>query len=38
VTHTHWDANKLPMTMPNPLLTRDQAREVTQYILGLRGH
>jgi mono/diheme cytochrome c family protein len=38
VLNTHWDVNKLPMTMPNPMLTQDQAREVARYIISLRKH
>jgi mono/diheme cytochrome c family protein len=36
ITQTHWDADKLPMTMPNPRLTKEQTRAVAQYILSLR--
>jgi mono/diheme cytochrome c family protein len=38
ITSTHWDPDKLPMTMPNPMLTREQTRAVAHYILSLRHH
>lgn len=38
ITMTHWDVDKLPMSMPNPTLTQAQARAVSRYILSLRGH
>lgn len=38
VLNTHWDVNKVPMTMPNPMLTQDQARQVARYIMSLRNH
>ena len=37
ITQTHWDTDKLPMTMPNPQLTKQQTRAVARYILSLRG-
>jgi len=37
IARTHWDGRKLPMTMPNPQLTQEQAQAVAQYILSLRG-
>lgn len=36
IAKTHWDMQTLPMTMPNPELTHEQVRAVTQYILSLR--
>jgi len=36
ITQTHWDTDKLPMTMPNPQLTKQQTRAVARYILSLR--
>lgn len=36
VLSTHWDVDALPMTMPNPMLTRDEARAVARYIVSLR--
>jgi len=33
---THWDGKTLPLTMPNPMLTPAQARDVARYILSLR--
>ena len=38
ITTTHWDVDKLPMSMPNPMLTQSQARAVSRYILSLRKH
>jgi mono/diheme cytochrome c family protein len=35
---THWDTATLPMAMPNPMLTAEQARAVSRYILSLRTH
>lgn len=36
ITTTHWDVDKLPMSMPNPMLTKSQAQAVSRYILSLR--
>ena len=36
VTTTHWDVDKLPMSMPNPMLSKPEAQAVARYILGLR--
>jgi mono/diheme cytochrome c family protein len=36
ITATHWDVDKLPMSMPNPMLTRAEAQAVSRYILSLR--
>jgi mono/diheme cytochrome c family protein len=36
IVSTHWDVNALPMTMPNPMLSSDEARAVARYILSLR--
>lgn len=36
ITRTHWDMRTLPITMPNPELTDEQVRAVTEYILSLR--
>jgi len=36
VTTTHWDVDKLPMSMPNPMLTKAEAQAVSRYILSLR--
>jgi cytochrome c2 len=38
ITSTHWDPEKLPMTMPNPMLMPEQTRAVARYILSLRHH
>ena len=38
ITSTHWDLETIPMTMPNPMLTPEDARAVARYILSLRGH
>ena len=37
ITTTHWDVDKLPMSMPNPMLTQAEAQAVTRYILSLRN-
>lgn len=36
ITNTHWDAEKIPMTMPNPMLNKNDVQAVAQYILSLR--
>lgn len=36
ITTTHWDVDRLPMSMPNPMLTKSQAQAVSRYILSLR--
>jgi mono/diheme cytochrome c family protein len=36
ITTTHWDVDKLPMSMPNPMLTPAETRAVSHYILSLR--
>ena len=38
ITTTHWDVDKLPMSMPNPMLSKSEAQAVTRYILSLRRH
>ncbi len=38
VLTTHWDLKTVPITMPNPILSRADARAVIQYLLGLREH
>lgn len=38
ITATHWDVDKLPMSMPNPMLTTEQANAVSRYIFRLRAH
>jgi cytochrome c2 len=38
ITTTHWDPDKLPMSMPNPMLMPEQTRAVAHYILSLRHH
>jgi len=37
ISETHWDTDKLPMTMPSPLLTKGQRHAVALYILSLRS-
>jgi mono/diheme cytochrome c family protein len=37
ITNTHWDPDRLPLTMPNPMLTKEQTRAVARYILSLRS-
>ena len=36
VTTTHWDVDRLPMSMPNPMLSRAEAQAVSRYIVSLR--
>ena len=36
ITTTHWDVDKLPMSMPNPMLDKSETQAVTRYILSLR--
>jgi len=38
ITSTHWDVEKLPMSMPNPMLGKEQTQAVSRYILSLRRH
>ena len=38
ITTTHWDVDKLPMSKPNPMLSRSQEQAVARYILSLRKH
>ncbi len=35
ITTTHWDVDRLPMTMPNPMLTKGDVQAVSSYILSL---
>ena len=37
LTSTHWDQKSIPMRMPNPLLTEEQTRTLSHYILCLRS-
>jgi len=37
IATTHWDMKSVPVTMPNPMLTDQQVRDVARYILSLRG-
>lgn len=36
ITNTHWDDQKIPMTMPNTMLNKTDVQAVSQYILSLR--
>ena len=36
ITNTHWDGDKIPMAMPNPMLNKNDVRAVSRYILSLR--
>ncbi|HYB65752.1 MAG TPA: c-type cytochrome [Steroidobacteraceae bacterium] len=36
VTTTHWDVDRLPMSMPNPMLSSAEAQAVSRYIVSLR--
>jgi len=38
ILSTHWDTDTLPMTMPSPMLSKEEARAVARYILTLRTH
>jgi len=38
ILNTHWDVGTIPMTMPSPMLTQEQAQAVSRYILSLRSH
>ena len=38
IAGTHWDEKRIPMTMPDMMLTSDQRRDVVRYILSLRRH
>jgi len=38
ILNTHWDTDTLPMTMPSPMLSKDEALAVAHYILTLRNH
>jgi len=37
VLTTHWDEKSAPVTMPDPMLNKDQAAAVAHYLMGLRG-
>ena len=37
ITTTHWDVDKLPMSMPNQMLSPAEAQAVSRYILSLRN-
>ncbi len=37
ITNTHWDGQKIPMTMPNTMLNKNDVQAVAQYILSLRA-
>jgi mono/diheme cytochrome c family protein len=36
VTQTHWNQKTLPMTMPSPMMTNEQAAAVAHYLVSLR--
>ena len=36
LTSTHWDEKTIPLRMPNPLLTEEETRALSNYILCLR--
>ncbi len=36
ITNTHWDVDKIPMSMPNPGIGKNDVRAVALYILSLR--
>jgi mono/diheme cytochrome c family protein len=38
IATTHWDVDKLPMSMPNPQLSKAETEAVSRYILSLRTH
>jgi mono/diheme cytochrome c family protein len=37
IATTHWDMKSMPLTMPSPMLTNEQIRDVARYILTLRS-
>jgi mono/diheme cytochrome c family protein len=37
IATTHWDMKSVPVTMPSPMLTDQQVRDVAHYILSLRS-
>lgn len=37
ITNTHWDGEKIPMSMPNTMLNKHDVQAVSQYILSLRA-
>ena len=37
VLTTHWDNKSAPVTMPDPMLNKDQAAAVSRYVMSLRG-
>jgi len=36
ITNTHWDDQKIPMTMPNVMMNKNDAHAVSLYIMSLR--
>ncbi|HVN46138.1 MAG TPA: c-type cytochrome [Steroidobacteraceae bacterium] len=36
ITNTHWDGEKIPMSMPNPGLNQNDVQAVSEYIMSLR--
>ncbi len=36
IRNTHWDTQRIPMSMPSPMLTDDETTAVARYILGLK--
>jgi mono/diheme cytochrome c family protein len=36
ITNTHWDVDKIPMSMPNVGISKNDVQAVSQYILSLR--
>lgn len=38
ITTTHWDEKTVPLTMPNPGLTKPDIAAVIRYIVSLKGH
>jgi mono/diheme cytochrome c family protein len=38
ITMTHWDLQTIPMSMPNPNLSKEDVVAVTRYILSLQQH
>ncbi len=37
ITSTHWDPDKIPMSMPNPMLNKNDVQAVSHYITRLRN-
>ncbi len=36
ISSTHWDPDKIPMSMPDPMLNKSDVHAVSRYIISLR--